>query len=103
MYYDGYGYNFYYGNYGYYEYSVYDDGPNVIVHTTASGLVWAIVIIVLCVFCCCWGCVVRHRRGYVEFESEQMGSMHSNYKVEEVVLHEVVHQEYESPPIIGHQ
>lgn len=70
IYYDGYGYNFYYGNYGYYEYSIHGEGPNIVVHTTAHGLIWTIVVVVLVAFCCCWVCVARHRSGYVECESE---------------------------------
>ena len=84
IYYDGYGYNFYYGGYGYYQYSVH---PSLVVHTSSNGLIWAIIVVVLVACCCCWCCVVKHKRGnYIEFESEEAGSMHSNYAVEEVVI-----------------
>jgi len=42
IYYDGYGYNFYYGQYGYYEYSVNDE--------ESSG--WVAAVFVPLFFCC---------------------------------------------------
>jgi hypothetical protein len=60
VYYDGYGYNFYYGDFGYYEYSLNDAPPGVTpspVYYGGSkgeeeGLGWiAIPIIICCCFC----------------------------------------------------
>ena len=53
-YYDGYGYNFYYGDYNYYEYSlndsVYSGGGG---GGGAGGWIWSIFS------CCCFVCCVR--------------------------------------------
>lgn len=48
IYYDGYGYNFYYGAYGYYE-----DSPNPY-PAMSTGAIVAIVVILVC--CCCCVC-----------------------------------------------
>ena len=62
---DGYGYNFYYGGYGYYEYSDLDivvkssgPGGTVIVgdhstrHNAASGMVAVVIILTVCIMVC---------------------------------------------------
>ena len=48
IYYDGYGYNFYFGQYGYYEYSVnpYEEFPTTLIATIA-GIVGCLSICVL--------------------------------------------------------
>jgi hypothetical protein len=68
-YYDGYGYNFYYGAYGYYEYAVhpvaYSSGSNV-------GYIVAVILLLVLICCICVGCT-RSRNGNREevlFESE---------------------------------
>ena len=53
VYYDGYGYNFYYGTYGYYEYSVNQRPPP----TGGAGGAGGVIIAIIFGICCC-GCIV---------------------------------------------
>jgi hypothetical protein len=58
MYYDGYGYNFYYGDYDYYEYSVNDARAS----RMGIGAVLGIVIpLVFCLLICCVVCCGRSK------------------------------------------
>ena len=83
-YYNGYGYNFYYGQYGYYEYSVNQTQTTL----GAASIIIVIAVILFCFLCICG--VQRHRRGGnsedVRFES----GVHIEYGVDGLVKHEQV-------------
>ena len=53
VYYDGYGYNFYYGTYGYYEYSVNQQPPP----NRSGGGTGGIIVAIIFGICCC-GCIM---------------------------------------------
>ena len=50
MYYDGYGYNFYYNKYGYYEYSVNDKNRTVATVLTVVGIILGLAIVGFVIF-----------------------------------------------------
>lgn len=56
VYYDGYGYNFYYGTYDYYDYSVNEQDPNIRVNVNAKGGGGGggVVVLVILIICCCF-------------------------------------------------
>ena len=71
IYYDGYGYNFYYGDFGYYEYSLNDAPPGVNPTPVyygggggggsgAAGIIVPIVC-VCCICCCMWYCKNKNK------------------------------------------
>jgi hypothetical protein len=84
VYYNGYGYNFYYGRYGYYEYSINQTDPG-----QTNDLAGVIILIVCC------GCVIgsiiylikthKYEEGDEEYGSEDYGS---EEVVEEVHIEE---------------
>lgn len=85
VYYDGYGYNFYYGRYGYYEYSVNQtpEGEDPLVGAIITGV---------CLLCSCGMiayCIYESREESDE-EEEYYGS---EYGSEEVIEEEVVIEE----------
>lgn len=74
IYYDGYGYNFYYGGYAYYEYSTHPTATSSIITYVLS-----ITVAVICFGCICWS-----------FCSENL-----DYQVEEEVEEESYYEEYD--------
>ena len=64
VYYDGYGYNFYYGDFGYYEYSLNEAPPGVTPTPVYyggggdGGGGGGVVLIFIGVICCCFCCGV---------------------------------------------
>ena len=63
VYYDGYGYNFYYGNYGYYEYSV---------HPSQGSSAVSFIFLLVCVCFCCVPCFCYHRMKQAAEEEEEI-------------------------------
>ena len=65
VYYDGYGYNFYYGDFGYYEYSLNEAPPGVTPTPVyygggGDGGGGGVVLIFVGIICCCFCCGVYY-------------------------------------------
>ena len=96
IYYNGYGYNFYYGKYGYYQ-----NSPNAVVHVRRSGgggntgLFFICFVAFICVCVCLIMVICRNKKGAID---EEVFEEETDEVVEETVIIEEREVEYDQSP-----